>query len=138
MKIDPKYVTFEQAKLLKEKGFNELCLNAYNLNALQYVNGWCEYIDDCNLEIINSNLKSKDATAPEQWQVVEWLRVKHGIWVYVKPHALDNGVIKYSCRIYNLKLFIPFYIEGKAANFVSNSPQEAYSAAFDYILKELI
>ena len=29
MEIKPTYVTFEQAKLLKEKGFNVNCLNAY-------------------------------------------------------------------------------------------------------------
>ena len=45
------FVTFEQARLLKEKGFNEICLNAYNLNGLQYQNGWCEYIDDEEEEV---------------------------------------------------------------------------------------
>jgi hypothetical protein len=132
MNKQPTYVTFEQAKLLKEKGFDEHCTFIYSL----------DIVGDTIPHIYPSedydHNKNHIWLRPEQWQVVEWLRVEKGIWVYVKLHALDNGVIKYSCRVYNLKLFISLYIEGKAANFVSNSPQEAYSAAFDYALKELI
>lgn len=63
----------------------------------------------------------------------EWLRVNHGIWVYTKR----------GCEIINHEAFdkfqpvIEFIPQVKfditnLSNF--NSPQEAYSAAFDYIL----
>ena len=57
-KIDPQYVRFDTAKLLKEKGFANIQID-YGLN-----------------QMLNQS------NPPEQWQVVEWLRVNHGIWVY--------------------------------------------------------
>jgi hypothetical protein len=132
MEIKPTYVTFEQAKGLKEKRFNEICLNAYNLNGLEYNNGWCEYIDDNELEINNSNLRPRDVAAPEQWQVVEWLRVNHGIWISVDMvYETTQTGFWYSIR--------QSKEDDKA--ICSNeypTPQEAYSAAFDYVLKNLL
>lgn len=135
--IKPSYVSFEQAKLLKEKGFDEVCSNAYNLNGLQYINGWCEYIDDDDLTIRNSVIKSKDVSAPEQHIVVEWLRINHGIWISV-------NTIEYGKWCFNYKKLEPnkdypvLNVIGKYSLKDFNSPQEAYSAAFDYVLKNLI
>ena len=59
--------------------------------------------------------------------VVEWLRVNHGIWVYIKiekienkwAYIFDNGLIWRSTKQFN-------------------SPQETYLEAFDYIFKNLL
>jgi hypothetical protein len=116
-KIEPAYVSFEQAKWLKEKGFD------------------CEYclvkIDDKdNLFYTQSDYddfpeqKEKETQYPEQWQVIEWLRVNHGIWVDV----YRNGT--------NFKVGIECMITGNSKaslDTVYSSPQESYSAAFDYI-----
>ena len=58
--------------------------------------------------------------------VVEWLRVNHGIWIYVLPYST---------------LFRPYAEElvdndkfGKWEGHKYSTLQEAYSAAFDYIL----
>jgi len=143
MEIKPTYVTFEQAKLLKEKGFYVKVEWAYQDKNLVH--------DSHCKELKNWNDKNHvDCSAPEQHQVVEWLRVNHGIWVLVLPqdksaidyrigenkypsHALFFSIIKYkedcSCKeCINTsddkgELFLHF-----------DSPQEAYSAAFDYIL----
>jgi len=102
MKIKPTYVTLEQAKLLKKKGADIECKTAYESNSIFY-------------------------SRPEQWQVVEWLRVKHGIWVWVENY---NDKISYVPQIpkADLPKVLGYY----------HSPQEAYSAAFDYILNNLI
>jgi len=117
--IKPTYITFEQAKWLKEKGFDESCrmlingaYEPFHLNLIE-----TQYFQN------NSVLLKDCYSAPEQWQVVEWLRVNHGIWIYCK---------------YQKRGKIIFVIEDLQGNNITispdlNSPQEAYSAAFDYI-----
>jgi hypothetical protein len=67
---------------------------------------------------------------PEQWQVADWLRLKHDIWVSV---GVTPNLWFYSIHIPST---------GKPIISTSNncydSPQEAYSAGIDYILKNLI
>jgi hypothetical protein len=119
MEIEPKYVTFDQAKWLKEKGFNLPTLNWYHRGNKKF---------NTNDLLFSMNRLTDNYSAPEQWQVVEWLRVNHGVWVYVKLGYGHEFVIQ--------KALAPFEIIYADGTF--NSPQEAYSAAFDYILKELI
>ena len=119
--IKPTYTTFGQSKWLKEKAFNEKCETSY-------------YTHYEKLMIENNGVTKitpmHNYSRPEQWQVVEWLRINHGIWV--SPGIINlNGVVKWfpiCFKFVNGLLEIPKDIDG---NF--NSPQEAYSAAFDYI-----
>lgn len=65
--------------------------------------------------------------------IVEWLRVNYGIWVNV--HC--------PIQIHPIWFFTIYKIGGKDEDitkglFESHLPQEAYLAAFDYVLKELI
>jgi hypothetical protein len=80
--------------------------------------------------------------APEQWQVIEWLRVKHGIWVTSNPLGDSKDWPMWDFKVldlknpnsaveYELKNLSKTYEEIIANSF--NLPQEAYSAAFDYI-----
>jgi hypothetical protein len=120
--IKPTYVTFEQAKWLKEKGFNEQLPSIFL---------------DGELEILRSPISNNEFTtsrsysASEQWQVVEWLRVNHGIWVSCYP---TSNPLKCQFRIYknNNGVMSQVYDDYMGKEF--NSPQEAYSAAFDYVL----
>ena len=132
--IKPTYVTSEQAKWLKEKGF--LDKNIYGEIRLSQSNfydpnGILHHIRDAFGE---KSFDLKDCyNAPEQWQVVEWLRVNHGIWVEVKsPDSKDMG---YYISIHKPYRFGNHY-NGKEIFY--GLPQEAYSAAFDYILNNLI
>jgi hypothetical protein len=113
--IEPKYVTFEQAKWLKEIGFDENCKNVVENNEFFIHNGF----DTKNSEIIPSA-----CIIPEQWQVVEWLRIYHGIWVEVRCFKSGN------CG-FSIWLIKEDYYEIERVEY--RSPQEAYSAAFDYI-----
>jgi hypothetical protein len=140
--IQPVYVTFEQAKWLKEKGFDEHCYRTYNhqqeLSPFPITeNMGGEKVDPLSYKWNNSAIHSSNTTAPEQWQVVEWLRVNHGIWVSVHLEL---------CRGYEGYDFNFEYLNDKEKTIkeqekqykelgetVFNSPQEAYSAAFDYI-----
>jgi hypothetical protein len=105
--IKPHYVTFEQAKLLKEKGF-----------------------DDYNEHIYR----------PQQWQVVEWLRVEKEVWIQIMKYnylTKEYDSHDYYYRIYNWKGPVQIRQFHKYSEDYT-SPQEAYSAAFDYILENII
>ena len=136
MKIEPTYVTFEQAELFEEKGLE--CHSECN----QWLLAKDKEDDSKRFICLNSELDSytqidEDTyhnhyhclTIPEQWQVIEWLRINHGIWIGVELYHNMDG-----------KLFSSFIqTNNKKQSFNGNkTPQEAYSVAFDYILKELI
>jgi len=141
--MEPTYVTFEQAKWLKEKGFDEECKNVY-------------YGDTEDDDLLQNNepvtpssdyiLGEWDCYAPEQHQVVEWLRINHEIEVSALRYTFSKGKFvgkKYMFLVEKYKKnFNPdldeYHFEeeplesSRELNY--NSPQEAYSAAFDYII----
>jgi hypothetical protein len=102
--IEPTYITFEQAKWVNKKGLLISCEKRYNKNGtFNYSKNW-------------------SISAPEQWQVVEWLRVNHGIWIWVENYPNEDNFTPQIPKA-NLSKILGYY----------KSPQEAYSAAFDYI-----
>lgn len=124
-RIKPKYVTFEQSKWLKEKGFDY-----YKL-----FEDFSDYYDYFDRKVqgrihISDFSKGEDPDnnwipVPEQHQVVEWLWLNHGIWIEV---PFWDG--KFSAKIVNTNTNVVI----KGVDFEEfNSPQEGYSAAFDYI-----
>lgn len=127
MTIEPSYITFEQAKLLKELGFDVPTQCAFDENGKDFIDEhWSIDYNDASVYHCYSK--------PQQWQVVEWLRVVKGIYVCWTPtfnpkkfqfrlYRNDNGTMT---QIYNTFM-------GK--NF--SCPQKAYSAAFDHILPKL-
>jgi hypothetical protein len=119
--IEPKYSTFEQAKWLKEKGFNLPTLNWYHRGNKKF---------NTNDLLFSMNKLTDNYSAPEQWQVVEFLRINHGIWV--SPGIITlNGVVKWFPRYFKFASTLLEISEDIDGNF--DTPQEAYSAAFDYI-----
>jgi hypothetical protein len=145
------HVDFPIAKLLKEKGFNEDCSSVYNHRAELLENyalinqHLTEYLpekeseflliprnsNDGNLYIDKIDFNSWEGyySAPEIWEVVEWLRVEKGIWVSVRRYIIPNDKFL-------------FEIRGETTSIESkeqfNSPKEAYLASFKHILEELI
>ena len=126
-KIEPHYVDFATAKWLKEKGFDVPCKQRFWVG----FEGDFHFQDDCLLLNYNNYDDSSITyySAPEQHQVIEWLRVNHGIWIAITINGLDK---LFTFDIHNYKQ------QGSLGNIQNggyNSPQEAYSAAFDYIRK---
>jgi len=134
--MKPTYVTFEQAKLLKEEGFDEACKNYY---CKPYPNDIIELHTLREPTYQNKELLGI-ATAPEQWQVVEWLRVEKGILVFIEPANGDEDKCLFAWYICDYEQNIlnsdSDYTAEVSKHFTS--PQEAYSAAFDYVLTHLI
>jgi hypothetical protein len=132
--IKPTYATSEQAKLLKEKKFDVKVKRFFDLISNTE-------IEDAPLG--NYNLTKQSVSIPEQHQVVEWLRVTHGIHIkdnFEREYSFEKDKVvstKYTCYVNKFIESITGY-DFKFRTQLFNSPQEAYSAAFDYILKELI
>jgi hypothetical protein len=130
------YITFAQAKWLKEKKFNEWCNSFYNYNKkVKY--------GDSNFYSFKRKIKNYNSEVykrPEQWLVVEWLRVNHGIWVEAR-HIKTFGVNRFHLIIwkYDKENFYTIHCDNSNNGMgykVWDTPQEAYSAAFDYILQQ--
>ena len=129
MEIKPAYVTFEQAKWFKEKGLIANCKRYW----VKYSNTEYKEMSDIQLEDLDREIGiGSNLIIPkyEQHQVVEWLRVNHGIWISVDMvYETTQTGFWYSIR--------QSKEDDKA--ICSNeypTPQEAYSAAFDYIFNK--
>ena len=130
-------VSYELAKLLKEKGFDIPVRNYY----LQKEKG--EYLhegfeDDYwgdnrivnwNKDVVGIKPFQGFVSAPTVSDVVMWLYEKHEIWIWVERYST---------------LFRPYAEEigderfGKWEGHKYNSPTEAYEAVIDYTLKNFM
>ena len=127
-KIEPHYVDFNTAKLLKEKEWQQRTKMVW-LDSLGK-----QYLREVHLSL---ELNNAEYDAPEQWQVVEWLRINHGIHAIIDK-SRDRNYNGWWFKILEQKIESenPKFIDESVNYF--DSRQKAYSAAFDYILKELI
>lgn len=139
--ITPTYISFEQAKLLKEKGFKYYCRVSYWDNELtSHTPGFPLENGETSQE---NYYDFPRFYAPEQHQVVEWLRINHGIWVEIKPECYGDRWFA-NLNICSREAWDNLYKRNEVLsafrefNNEHPTPQEAYSAAFDYILNKLI
>lgn len=153
MKIKQAYVTFEQAKWLKGNKWMVPTINYYFEDSvfveysIKGTNGYYGDEYEVELEEFYTNWNDKSLTkkngdrcfgcskdrgyfetysAPEQWQVIEWLRVEHGIFISIEP--TEKRAFKFN--IYTDKVVSVKNIQLATAE----TPQGAYSEAFDYLI----
>lgn len=122
--IQENYVSFEIAKLLKERGFNEPCIGFYSTDGnffgeSAYRNNW--------IPEINGSIN-----APTLQMAMKWLREVHNLHIDIDPSEGDwNPTIleleDWTCAVkFNDK--IP----------IQDSYEEACEAAIKYCLESLI
>ena len=106
--IKEDYVSFEVAKALKEKGFNEECRTWYfgedrvNNNILIPKDKLLFASDIYNGAKKNSCIGHPNAvTAPTLQMAAKWLRVVHKIDLCVFPCYYDYCLCGYDCKIKN-------------------------------------
>lgn len=117
------YVSFDVAKLLKEKGFNEECRAAYTNYGKLFTIQIQKYITNilCNKSTLWY------CTAPTQQMTMKWLRKVHKL--HIEPHIQTNK--NYNGNIYNL--YGELLLE-----FIGESPAQACETAIKYCLEHLI
>ena len=120
-------VSFEIAKLLKEKEFN--------IPQLYF------YIDgDISWKVDNTRCRNQiegEYAAPTIAEVVMWLFDKHGIWINGGLYSHLGNVSKFQFTIESQKSRSTNSIVQLNIN-PFNSPAEAYEAAIEYTLKNLL
>ena len=119
-------VKFELAKLLKDNGFDKILKYHYpNLSIekqeICLPTNWNNFTDMSG----NANYYS----APTITEVVMWLYEKHGIWIGIdKMFSKEFFYNITTDNEHNSKESIEFF----------NSPTEAYEAAIEHVLKNII
>ena len=96
--ITEDYVSFETAKLLKEKGFNEALTKYWdNEGGSNTIPSICEF-DDCSWR--NSELNKREYSCPTLQMAMKWLREVHGTSIEITStgYLVDNDV-EWECDI---------------------------------------
>ena len=135
-------VSFPLAKLLMEKGFDEPCSHAYkeHESPVLYIHQDKKYNNSFKKEWRNTVRKNSQMdnaiinrySAPTIVEVIMWLYQKHGIWIEVRFLESFKTFYFELININNLK-----GMTSKGENHF-NSPTEAYEAAIEYALNNLI
>ena len=125
--ISEDYVSFETAKLLKEKGFNEEC--------------WCYYhnskIEHYFKKVTNKGwTTSGNISAPTLQMAMRWLREVHDILLFILP-AQENGKLVYLVEVWTWNEEEGVY-KSTYAPMPRKEPEQACEAAIKYCLENLI
>ena len=133
--IQEDYVSFDVAKLLEEKGFNEYCPNSYfKVDRTLKKSGFSEW------EKVN------EIKAPTQALAMKWLREWHNLFIEIqcygceadkKAHFEYSYVISEYVRINNGICTI-FGLEERKAKSRFPSYETACEAAIKYCLENLV
>ena len=81
--ITEDYVSFETAKLLKEKGFDEICYLGYNKNGEYFPTS-----NRCNSQIIQPDFCF--VCCPTLQMAMKWLRKEHNLCIILLPLVTDD------------------------------------------------
>ena len=127
--ITEDYVSFETAKLLKEKGFNEECLMRYvdeelmNIYDSDFPSPY--ELDNCDSEVID---------APTLQMAMKWLRKKHKLHIWVDYSSFDfNDKLPYLWNIRETKIEGTYW-----GGTYHKSYEGAAETAIKYCLENLI
>ena len=127
--IQEAYVSFETAKLLKEKGFDENTLMVYmSYGDLCKCNRY-DSIRNSNYNDITKNYF--ECTAPTHQMAMKWLREVHNIDICVFPYQSDYISYSYKVKIYKNKEIYLTITDSKTY-------EDAVEEAIKYSLENLI
>ncbi len=125
--ITEDYVSFETAKLLKEKGFDEESWCVYNLVSEKFA----REIVDQNFRY-NHGLPNYVASAPTLQMAMKWLREVHNMHIEVK-YFFEPHIYKYTIT------YTPVALDNISSHpQCFNTYEEACEAAIKYCLENLI
>ena len=135
--ITEDYVSFETAKLLKEKGFDEYGFNGYI--KYKYVKEFDTYLQTS--EYVDYNFKKYYYPCPTLQMAMKWLREVHNIFIGISVcERYENKtdlepIVMFFFELLNLKE--KQIINGYSQEYV-HTYEEACEAAIKYCLENLI
>ncbi|MBE3086020.1 MAG: hypothetical protein IMZ64_07370 [Bacteroidetes bacterium] len=115
-------ITFETARLAKEKGYLLPCVNWYNFSALLIKNAG---------DYRPANGKYPSYSAPTQSLLQKWLREKHKIYVSPRESWSFDNILEFVCTLNNTHV----------THQISNKPVnrfETFEEAFEKGLQEAL
>ena len=118
--IEEDYVSFETAKLLKEKGFNEPTMHYFNADGTKRKFQQAHYLDD--------------VAQPTPQMVMKYLRVMYNIFISIDIYSKDfEGNIRYCANIYwyGSRMILDTPI-------ICDTFEETCDASIKYVLENLI
>ena len=126
--ITEDYVSFETAKLLKEKGFNYPCRVIYSPKGIVK-----HYLKE---EVYAHHLKGHKKLCPTLQMAMKWLKKVHNILLFILP-AQENGKLVYLVEVWTWNEEEGVY-ESTYAPVPRKEPEQAVEAAIKYCLENLI
>ena len=144
--ITEDYVSFEIAKLLKEKGFNESCHATYDTAVTGGKPKFSEYevLSFFPYGMRNTDDKySMVISAPTQSVAMKWLREVHNIVIVIEPHTynyINEKNSSYVFAIWEGDNYIEIYSYKNSGLRGISYPtyEEAVEASLKYCLENLI
>ncbi len=158
--ITEDYVSFETAKLLKDKGFKEWCYKCYGTAVYhkgvpisfdeecelkdEGLKDEIEYVEGGYLYDIGCGNRKEDANvwaAPTLWVAIKWLMKNYGIHITAVPNGIGKNV--FYMGIYKKYddygwIYISDGLDKKFKEAEFYTPEEACEAAIKYCLENLI
>lgn len=134
--ITEDYVSFEIAKLLKEKGFDARCPMIYTADGeLLYTD-----VKHHNMyAVTNKQLKyCTDIIAPSQAMAMKWLREVHGLYISLEPcYDYDSMHVVFLAFVQNV-VDVHEFMDGRK-NVVSHpNAEKSCELSIKYCLENLI
>ena len=139
--ITEDYVSFESAKLLKEKGFDGKCDYLYVDGKLVRALGCaCNWNDGDTLFADYKN----ECSAPTLQMTTKWLREVHHLFIGCEPRLSFTDFYWITANIYRVRKKSSLYHTEDVDDYNcvaccdSHSYEEAYESAIKYCLENLI
>ena len=135
--IKERYVNFEVATLLRNKGFNEPCRGVYEEKILR-INTLCDWF--------NSDF-SEYVSAPTQAMACDWIEEKYGIFIqinrdnqYYEGHEVIAVTKEDKERGHMAMYYARFFDKYSVSNTTEHydSIESAYNEALKYVLTNLV
>ena len=135
--IKERYVNFEVASLLRDKGFNEPCRGVYEEKVLR-INTLCDWF--------NSDF-SEYVSAPTQAMACDWIEEEYGIFIQINrdnQYYEGREVIAVTkedkerghMAMYYARVFDKYSVSNTTEHY--DSIESAYNEALKYVLTNLI
>lgn len=126
--IKEAFVSFEIAKLLKEKGFNEPCIATYNSTTKKF------HVEELYLDW--STQWESYISVPTHQMAMAWLREEKNIFIVIEPHLYDYVNEKNKSYVCSLWVGDNYYEYIESKDYPSY--EETVEAALKYCLQNLI